>query len=158
MWLRKINPPKILLLVNVHRKYGGANRREEVFSTINQAVLRDFLFRRGRKRERGREAQPKAVFPRRSFASGHTQFPFFKGANAGVGRWKLDETKYAADAALISFFSHRQRGNHPPPSRLLSFFHRAYPPNLRVNVRRLCLCTSSGLTQLQKFLPPLWNN
>lgn len=108
-----------------------------------------------RERERGREAQPKAVFPRRSFASGHTQFPFFKGANAGVGRWKLDETKYAADAALISFFSHRQRGNHPPPSRLLSFFHRAYPPNLRVNVRRLCLCTSSGLTQLQKFLPPL---
>lgn len=104
--------------------------------------------------EREREAQPKAVFPRRSFASGHTQFPFFKGANAGVGRWKLDETKYAADAALISFFSPTER---KPPSSIASplLFPSSIPPNLRVNVRRLCLCTSSGLTQLQKFFPPL---
>lgn len=102
----------------------------------------------GGKRERERERQPKAVFPWRSFASGHTQFPFFKGANAGVGRWKLDETKYAADAALISFFSSTER--KLPSSIVFPLLFPSSIPNLRVNVRRLCLYISSGLTQLQK--------
>lgn len=109
-----------------------------------------------RERERGRHS-PRPCFHGVRLRPGTRNFHFSKGPNAGVGRWKLDETKYAADAALISFFSPTER---KPPSSIASplLFPSSIPPNLRVNVRRLCLCTSSGLTQLQKFFPPLWNN
>lgn len=116
---------------------------------INQAGLTRFLVFSSKGRENTAHGRFLAV-ARRSFASTGRNFHFSKGPTyATQPRWKLDETKYAARAAaLISFFFNRENAG----LRVSSPFSIEHT-NFRVNVRRLCLCTSSGLTQLRSTKP-----